>query len=225
MTDLPLNGDRFAVVAIHIECHPFERSPCRFCEMCPHILQQLLHDKFVMLTVPLQAQRSFRILKLLQHFEYIAVASPAVALLISSLHLSDAVDCDRFQPCPKRSGSLTVELGNAPCNNRQDFLDSIVRILFLQPDITPQPTADQRRINSQQPRPCLAVGLPSNAIQKTGGCFSHNALKKHFDAPDNGAFILRAARNEPGERSGVSPPVPRFCTGKLTHAARRFPHS
>ena len=28
--------------------------------------------------------------------------------------------------------------------------------------------------------------------------------------------------NEFGERSGVSPPVPRFCTGKLTHAARHF---
>ena len=25
-----------------------------------------------------------------------------------------------------------------------------------------------------------------------------------------------------GERSGVSPPVSRFCTGKLTHAARQF---
>ena len=33
---------------------------------------------------------------------------------------------------------------------------------------------------------------------------------------------LRAAKNESGERSGVSPPVPRFCTGKLTHAARQF---
>ena len=32
--------------------------------------------------------------------------------------------------------------------------------------------------------------------------------------------ILCAARNESGERSGVSPMVPRFCTGKLTHAAR-----
>ena len=34
--------------------------------------------------------------------------------------------------------------------------------------------------------------------------------------------ILRAARNESGERSGVSPPVSRFFTGKLTHAARQF---
>lgn len=33
--------------------------------------------------------------------------------------------------------------------------------------------------------------------------------------------ILRAARNETGERSGVSHPVPRFCTDKLTHAARQ----
>ena len=38
-------------------------------------------------------------------------------------------------------------------------------------------------------------------------------------------FILRAARNESGERSGVSPPVPRFCTGNLTHAARQMSHS
>jgi hypothetical protein len=35
----------------------------------------------------------------------------------------------------------------------------------------------------------------------------------------------RAVRNESGERSGVSPPVPRFCTGKLTHAARQVPQS
>jgi len=34
-------------------------------------------------------------------------------------------------------------------------------------------------------------------------------------------IILRMARNETGERSGVSPPVPRSCTGKLTHAARQ----
>ena len=39
------------------------------------------------------------------------------------------------------------------------------------------------------------------------------------------SVILRAARNESGERSGVSPPVLRFCTGKLTHAARQFSHS
>ena len=39
------------------------------------------------------------------------------------------------------------------------------------------------------------------------------------------AVILRAARNESGERSGVSPPIPRFRTGKLTHAARQFSHS
>ena len=32
--------------------------------------------------------------------------------------------------------------------------------------------------------------------------------------------ILRAARSDSGERSGVSPPVPLFCTGRLTHAAR-----
>ena len=38
-------------------------------------------------------------------------------------------------------------------------------------------------------------------------------------------LILRAARNESGERSRVSRPVPRFCTGKLTHAARQFSHS
>ena len=36
---------------------------------------------------------------------------------------------------------------------------------------------------------------------------------------------LRAARNEAGERSGVSPPVPGFCAGKLTHAARQHPYS
>ena len=34
--------------------------------------------------------------------------------------------------------------------------------------------------------------------------------------------IFRAARNESGERSGVGRPVPRFCTGKLTHAARQL---
>ena len=38
-------------------------------------------------------------------------------------------------------------------------------------------------------------------------------------------LILRAARNESGERSGASPPVPRFCTGKLTHVARQFAQS
>ena len=42
---------------------------------------------------------------------------------------------------------------------------------------------------------------------------------------DEAAWQLRlysAAGNESGERSGVSPPVSRFCTGKLTHAARQF---
>jgi len=32
----------------------------------------------------------------------------------------------------------------------------------------------------------------------------------------------RAAENEAGEQSGGSPMVPRFCTGKLTHAAHQF---
>lgn len=32
----------------------------------------------------------------------------------------------------------------------------------------------------------------------------------------------RVVRNESGERSGVSLPVLRSCTGKLTHAARQF---
>jgi len=36
---------------------------------------------------------------------------------------------------------------------------------------------------------------------------------------------LRAARKESGERSGVSPPVSRFCTGKQTPAARQFYYS
>ena len=40
-----------------------------------------------------------------------------------------------------------------------------------------------------------------------------------------GQDFRHAARNESGERSGVSPPVPRFCTGKLTHAARLFSQS
>ena len=37
--------------------------------------------------------------------------------------------------------------------------------------------------------------------------------------------ILRAVEDEPGERIGVSPPVSRSRTGKLTHAARLLPHS
>ena len=39
------------------------------------------------------------------------------------------------------------------------------------------------------------------------------------------AVILHAARIESGERSGVSPPVRRSCTGKLTHAAHQLSHS
>ena len=39
------------------------------------------------------------------------------------------------------------------------------------------------------------------------------------------AIIPRAVRNESGERSGVSPPVTCFCTGKLTHAAHKFSDS
>ena len=35
-------------------------------------------------------------------------------------------------------------------------------------------------------------------------------------------YIVRAARNDSGERSGVSPLVPRFCNGKVTDAARQF---
>ena len=31
--------------------------------------------------------------------------------------------------------------------------------------------------------------------------------------------------NAPGERQGVSPPVPRHCTGKLTHAAHQLFHT
>ena len=37
--------------------------------------------------------------------------------------------------------------------------------------------------------------------------------------------MLHAIGNATGERSGVSPPVPRFCTGKLTHAARQLSRS
>gem|GEM_PF-4735352 len=51
--------------------------------------------------------------------------------------------------------------------------------------------------------------------------FVSSAGEVYFAKP----FILRAARNETGERSGVSSPVPRSCTGKLTHAARQFSHS
>ena len=42
---------------------------------------------------------------------------------------------------------------------------------------------------------------------------------------DLGQVNLLAAGNEFGERSGVSLPVPRSCTGKLTHAARQLPQS
>ena len=38
-------------------------------------------------------------------------------------------------------------------------------------------------------------------------------------------IILCAVGKESGERSGVSPPVPRSFTGKLTHAARQLSHS
>ena len=34
--------------------------------------------------------------------------------------------------------------------------------------------------------------------------------------------ILPVVGNESGARSGVSPPVRRSCTGKLTHAARQL---
>ncbi len=37
--------------------------------------------------------------------------------------------------------------------------------------------------------------------------------------------MLHAIGYEIGERSGVSPPVPRFFTGKLTHAAHQLSHS
>ncbi len=37
--------------------------------------------------------------------------------------------------------------------------------------------------------------------------------------------VLLAAGNESDTRSGVRPVVPRFCTGKLTHAARQLSHS
>jgi len=36
---------------------------------------------------------------------------------------------------------------------------------------------------------------------------------------------LREAGIESGERTGVSPPVRRFYTGRLTHAARQLSHS
>ena len=38
-------------------------------------------------------------------------------------------------------------------------------------------------------------------------------------------LLFPATGNESGERSGVSRPVPRFCTGKLAHAARQLSHS
>jgi hypothetical protein len=41
----------------------------------------------------------------------------------------------------------------------------------------------------------------------------------------NRPVILHAAGNEFGELSGVSPMAPRFCTGKLTNAARQLSHS
>ena len=129
-------------------------------------MQQLLHYEFVMFPIPLQAQPSCGIFQLKQNFEDNAVPGSAATPLVPSHHLSYAVDSDRFQPCPKRSGSLTVKLDNSPSHNGQNFLDSIVGIVFLQPYVTLQPASDQRRINSQQPRPCLTVGLPSNSIQQ-----------------------------------------------------------
>ena len=50
--------------------------------------------------------------------------------------------------------------------------------------------------------------------------FFHNASEEEGRLASGAGTILRAARNETDERSGVSPPVLRSCTGKLTHAAR-----
>jgi len=42
--------------------------------------------------------------------------------------------------------------------------------------------------------------------------------------PERLAHISLGQEN-PQMRMNAAPPVPRFCTGKLTHAARQFPHS
>jgi len=54
--------------------------------------------------------------------------------------------------------------------------------------------------------------------------FFHNVSEEEGRLASGAGTILRAARNETGERSGVSPPVLRSCTGKLTHAAHQISH-
>ncbi len=61
----------------------------------------------------------------------------------------------------------------------------------------------------------------SEIIEARGG-LPERFVAKGRDGTTDILGILRTARNESGERSGVSPLVPRFSTGKLTHAARQF---
>ena len=62
-----------------------------------------------------------------------------------------------------------------------------------------------------------------------GFCRSWTSLRKWQGLVDlnftQHMITLRAVGIESGERSCVGPPVPRYCTGKLTHAARRLSHS
>ncbi len=49
-------------------------------------------------------------------------------------------------------------------------------------------------------------------------------LKSQIEQARPAGHVVKslAVEDKSGERSGVSPPVPRFCTGTLTHAARQL---
>jgi hypothetical protein len=95
----------------------------------------------------------------------------------------------------------------------------------------PAPNSDESGYTSVQPARGLMCGQDGAVFRAEAGAELQARLRRDAGfagrscAINDLAAILRAVENESGERSGVSPPIPRFCTGKLTHAARQLSFS
>jgi len=138
------------------------------------------------------------------------------------------------EPWAVVKGKTAVNLGNLSRRSDWATIGDVAPRLAFTPAHAPKTTACSSSPQFSQrgrfPRPEVKTGLAekwsAGKYRPRLEVFLRYIFLLHVFRPEwNLVFILRATGNESGERSGVSPPVPCSCTGKLTHAAHQLSHS
>ena len=124
--------------------------------------------------------------------------------------LSPFVEGDGLEPGPEAALPIVGKLGHLRDEQAEDILHQIGGVGILQADL-PRPRVDQRRVEIDEPRPCLLVHGLFEALEETDRCNGHARALAWLPRPPGdglsrtGGILNRGmARRQQARREGIS---------------------